>query len=184
MKAILIFICSYLLFHIPGCSPEEEIKEDIENPEENNNAGTENTGLSFSLVGETTQRFTADGGSSQVTFSTSKSWTAEVADTRAVDWCEVSPKSGPAGSETLTFTVQPNDSYDERRATVTLKTGSLNEEFFIIQKQKDALLVSSNKVEMAIEGGEISVEVQSNLNYTCSIYSGPCVAAKVETRTI
>jgi hypothetical protein len=183
MKAILIFLCSYLLFYIPGCSPEEEIKEDIENPEENNNAGTENTGLSFSLVGETTQRFTADGGSSQVTFSTSKSWTAEVADTRAVDWCEVSPKSGPAGSETLTFTVQPNDSYDERRATVTLKTGSLNEEFFIIQKQKDALLVSSDKVEMAIEGGEISVEVQSNLNYTCSIDAdAQSWIIKVETR--
>lgn len=110
-----------------------------------------------------------EGGSATVSFTTTAAWSASVASTRATGWCTVSPTSGTAGSVTLTITTPPNDTYDERNATITLSAGTTKKTFTVKQKQKDGLTVTSNKIEVKAEGGEVTVEVKANVQFTYEI---------------
>lgn len=112
----------------------------------------------------------SDGGTFTVTFTASGDWTASVnAVTRTLDWLSVSPTQGGAGTVTLQISAQPNESYDERNAAVLLTCGNAQQTITVTQKQKDALLVNSHKVEMDAEGGTFSIELQANVNVTYEI---------------
>lgn len=112
----------------------------------------------------------SDGGTSTVTFTASGNWTASVnAVTRTLDWLSVSPTQGGAGTVTLQISAQPNESYDERNAAVLLTCGNAQQTITVTQKQKDALLVNSHKVEMDAEGGTFDIELQANVNVTYEI---------------
>ena len=110
-----------------------------------------------------------EGGSATVSFTTTAAWSASVTATRAAGWCTVSPTNGAAGAVTLTVSTQPNDTYDERNATVTLTAGTARKTFTVKQKQKDGLTVTSNKIEVKAEGGEVTVEVKANVQFTYEI---------------
>lgn len=107
------------------------------------------------------------GGTASVSFSTDAAWTATVneAATRAATWISVSPTSGNAGSHTLAVTTTENDTYDERNAIVTLKAGTTSKTFTVKQKQKDALTVTSSKIELPAIGGQATIEVKANVQY-------------------
>lgn len=79
------------------------------------------------------------------------------------------PESGGAGSHTLTVTTTENDTFDERNATVVLKAGAASKSFTISQKQKNALTVSSNKIEVKAAGGKAVIEVKANVQYEYEI---------------
>ncbi len=112
----------------------------------------------------------AEGGTCTLTFTASADWSVSVnAVTRAVDWLSISPTQGGAGTVTLQVSAQPNETYDERNAAVLLTCGSAKQTITVTQKQKDALLVSSNKVEMDAIGGTFSIELQSNVSVTYEI---------------
>ena len=98
-------------------------------------------------------------------------WTASVgeADTRAIDWLTVSPTSGQAGTATLTITTEPNDTYDERNAAITLTSGGTRKTLTVTQKQRDALTVTSNKVELEATGGDFAIELQANVSVSYEI---------------
>ena len=106
-----------------------------------------------------------EGGTASVTFTSTADWTIDVSEGRAVSWCTVSPTSGSKGTTTLTITTTGNDTYDERNAKVTIKAGATTQSFTITQKQKDGLTVTSNKVEVKAEGGDIAIEVKANVKY-------------------
>lgn len=109
------------------------------------------------------------GGTGTITFSATSSWTASVVNTRSGSWCTISPTSGSAGTATLTITAAENTTPDERNATVTLQAGTASKSFTITQKQKDALTLTSSKIEVAAIGGEISVEVKANIPFDYEI---------------
>lgn len=112
----------------------------------------------------------SSGGTSTVTFTASGDWTASVsAVTRTLDWLSVSPTQGGAGTVTLQISAQPNESYDERNAAVLLTCGNAQQTITVTQKQKDALLVNSHKVEMDAEGGTFGIELQANVTVTYEI---------------
>ena len=99
-----------------------------------------------------------EGETATVTFTSSDSWTIDVTEGRAVSWCSVTPTSGSKGTNTLTIKTTANDTYDERNAKVTIKAGTTTQSFVVTQKQKDGLTVTSNKVEVGAEGGDISID--------------------------
>lgn len=103
------------------------------------------------------------------TFKTNAPWVIDVADTRSSSWCNVTPSNGLAGSHTVRLSVTPNTGYSERRVTVTLKTDLDSKSFIVSQKQKDALILTSNKFEVPKAGGEVIVEVKANINYSATI---------------
>lgn len=119
------------------------------------------------------------GGTANITFSTTASWTASVVNTRSDNWCAVSPASGGAGTVTLTITATENATPDERNATVTLRAGTASKTLTITQKQKDALTLTSSKIEVAAIGGEIGVEVKANIpfDYEIEESSRPWIAS-------
>lgn len=111
------------------------------------------------------------GGTLALTFTTTSDWTASV-DGTASGWLSVSPASGEAGTHTLSLVTTANDSYDERNASVTITSGSVKKTITVTQKQKDALILTSNKVELEAEGGDFSIELQANVEVTYEIESG------------
>lgn len=112
----------------------------------------------------------SEGGTFTMTFTASADWTASVnAVTRSVDWLSISPAQGEAGTVTLQVSAQPNETYDERNAAVLLTCGNAKQTITVTQKQKDALLISSNKVEMDATGGTFGIELQSNVSVSYEI---------------
>lgn len=112
-----------------------------------------------------------DGGTAQLSFTTNAEWTLSCSDTRAVPtWFDVNPKSGPAGTHTVTITtVEPNELYDDRSGFVKIACGGVERSVMVIQKRKDAILLTQSKYELPKEGGTIAVEVKSNMDYTATI---------------
>jgi len=113
--------------------------------------------------------FTDGAGDESITFAVDTDWTLSVAETRAVEWCTPSATSGVKGTATVTFSVTENTGYDNRKAAVTIKAGSTSKTFTISQKQKDALLITTDKYELEQVGGEIEVEVKANIDYQIEI---------------
>ena len=104
------------------------------------------------------------GGTTALRFTASAAWTAEAnAITRAADWISVQPTHGEAGDVTLTITTQPNNTYDERNAAIVITCGKEQKTLTVSQKQRDALLVSSNKIELEADGGDFTIQLQANV---------------------
>lgn len=116
--------------------------------------------------------FKSEGGKSIIEFTAKSDWSVSVVNTRAESWCSVSPLSGKAGKASLTIRTTANETYDERNATITLRAGTDSKNIIVTQKQKDALLVSSSKIEMKKEGGEFTIEVKANVTFSHSIDEG------------
>ena len=117
-------------------------------------------GLSFSNV----------GGDQSISFTTNENWTLSVASTTSgATWCTASAASGSKGTANVKFTVTENTDYDNRSVSVTIKSGTASKTFTITQKSADALLVTTNKYEIAQEGGTIEIEVKANIDYKMEI---------------
>lgn len=116
---------------------------------------------SVTLNSETSPVIVAEGGTTVVRFNTTVDWTAA----SGQPWCTVSPASGKAGEAVVTVKVEKNEGPDERNAVLTLKAGTAQEKITVTQKQKDALTVTADKMEVSARGGEIMVEVQANVTF-------------------
>ena len=153
-------VLGLLLMLCQGCSEDKE-----ENP-----PAPESPSITVES-GEDIPVFDTAGGTLALTFTTTSDWTASV-DGAASGWLSVSPASGEAGTHTLSLVTTANDSYDERNASVTITSGSVKKILTVTQKQKDALILTSNKVELEAEGGDFSIDLQANVEVTYEIESG------------
>lgn len=116
----------------------------------------------------------SDAATWNLTFTASGNWTVEVPAVVS-DWCKISPSSGNAGDATVTLSIEPNNGYDERNASLTVRSGTASATFVVRQKQLDAMLVSSSKVELDEGGGRFEIEVKANVDVKYEIpaqYSG------------
>lgn len=105
-----------------------------------------------------------DGGFSEVSFKASSSWTATVAESIGIDWLTVSPTSGGPGDAVITVTAQPNTNYEERNGAVTIACGGKTRTFTVSQKQTDAIILSTDKVEIGSDATTIEIKLKSNVN--------------------
>ena len=166
MKTLNYFgLLTLLLCHV-ACSKSNESEEPTPTPTPPPSAPTitiDNTLITNGLS------FTDGASEKSITFTTDADWTLSVAETRAVDWCTPSATSGVKGTVTVKFSVTENTGYDNRKAAVTIKAGSTSKTFTVSQKQKDALLITTDKYELEQAGGEIEVEVKANIDYQIKI---------------
>ena len=102
----------------------------------------------------------AGGGQATVGFTSALEWTVDK--DPAIEWLTASPVSGSGGHAQITLTATANEDYDERNAAVTIVSGDLRRSVTVTQKQKDALTLTSNKVEMPSDGGEFTIEFATN----------------------
>lgn len=122
--------------------------------------------------------FGAQGGSAVLIFSTNEPWriTSETAPESAVDaaaWYDIAPPSGDAGGEiNVTVTVDPNEEYAGRGFTLILRGETLEERIEVTQAKKNAIIAGDNRLEIGSEEQTLTVEVQSNVDYTVSVKEG------------
>lgn len=105
--------------------------------------------------------FESAGGSVTVDFTATSSWTAEV----DKEWGSVSMTEGDAGAQSIILEVEENESEDERNATLIITSGTVTESLVIVQKQKNTLLISSERQEVGVDGGTVTIEVKSNVDF-------------------
>ena len=69
------------------------------------------------------------------------------------------------------YRILPNETYDGREAQIIFKdnNSTLSDTVFIYQTTKDALLLSKDHYELEAEGGNIEVEVKSNIDFEVKI---------------
>ncbi len=126
---------------------------------------------SITITGEAVSglNFTSEGGSKPITFTATDDWSVAVASTGSEQWCTVSPLSGTSSQTSVSVTVGPNAGYDDRSVSVNFTCGTQRKTVVVTQKQKDALLVTSDKVEMDNKGGTFTSEVKANISYTVTV---------------
>ncbi len=156
LHLIVVSLLSTILF--TGCDKLEDILGKEENP---NNPQIE--------MNTPEVLFTTDGGNNTILFTTNEAWTAQVINSRADDWCNIHPTSGPAGDATIIVTTTHNDTPDDRTASIVIKAGTASKTVTVSQKQKDALTVTSSKFEIEAEGGEVKIEVKANIDFEYAI---------------
>ncbi len=126
---------------------------------------------SITITGEAASglNFTAEGGSKSITFTATADWSVAVSSTGSEQWCTVSPLSGTSSQTSVSVTVGPNAGYDDRSVSVNFTCGTQRKTVVVTQKQKDALLLTSDKVEMDNKGGTFTSEVKANISYTVTV---------------
>lgn len=110
-----------------------------------------------------------EGGDTKVTFTAAAAWTASVISTKADSWVDVNPKGGDPGPAEIRITTTPNDTYVERNATIQIKCGTQTENIVLTQKQLDNITVTTDKVELGVEGGSFTVEFKTNIDFSYEI---------------
>lgn len=150
------WILSLCFLFVWGCNSESGGKEPIDLIE----------GKIENVVGPATAISTDGKEPVSISFTASKTWSAKAEKT----WCKVTPSSGEEGGNiTVVVTAEANSGYDERNSNVTITCGDAVKHITVTQKQKDAILLTSKKVEAKWEGEEITVEVKANVSFTSEV---------------
>ena len=157
MNKALFYICSIILISLVSC-------------EKSTDDPTTKTSFVISKENETDFnngiKFDCNGWEKIVKFSTNKSWHVT---TDNSSWISVSPDEGEAGDIQLYITVYPNDSYSDREDTITIISDDVTKIIKVTQDQKNELKVYTDEYEVDAEGGPITVDIYSNINYKTEI---------------
>lgn len=91
-----------------------------------------------------------------------------------VDWVkETTDQSRALDTQTKFYTIAPNDTYGPRSTVIRVNEiaagAAKSETITISQAQNNAVLLSTPTFEMGAEGGEITVRVKSNIDFTTEI---------------
>ena len=109
--------------------------------------------------------FPANGGTTNISFSSTRDWTAKITNDRANEWLSINPTSGNAGNAKISISTKANDTTDDRQASISIYSEGRNKSITVTQKQKDALTVTASKFEVGAEGSDIKIEVKANINF-------------------
>ena len=158
MKRLRILFIVALLAGLTGaCRPEMDFVENsFRSSQAEFSDGTTSIGMLFGSA----------SGSASIELAANRSWEASFVNDRARNWCTLSAMSGSRGTVTLTVQVTMNGEYDERSASILFTCDDVTRTIVVTQKQKDALLVTSSRINVPQAGGTFLVEVLSNIEFT------------------
>lgn len=108
------------------------------------------------------------GGTFDILIESSGTWTA-TPDGKVDGWCKLDRRTGPAGKSTLHVSVAENSSYDERNAAIFITCGKARDVVTVTQKYVDALILTSNKVEVGAGESVFTVQVKTNVDVSYEI---------------
>ena len=110
--------------------------------------------------------FEAKGEEKEFTIYCNADWTI----TNESDWCTTNITQGN-GYGRVAVTVEAYSDTEDRNTNLTVKAGDKTEVLTVTQKHGDAIILSKDKFDVPQEGGEIAIEVKSNIEYQVSIPS-------------
>ncbi len=154
MKKILTLL-AIALAALTSCKPEEE---EIVPPEPEQEA--------YLNVYYDNIVFPSNGGEDYFDIESNTDWIIS----NTSDWLTIEPTEGN-GNSSITLTASASDVYDDRNTVITVKAGDKTETFTVTQKYAEALLVTKNKFDIPQEGGDFTIEIQSNISYEIQIDS-------------
>ena len=155
----LLALALCLPFFLIGCSDSDSV--------DNTGGGGDGGGITpdeFQIVVQP-KPFLSEGGEQILKFKTPAKWSI----TGAPAWVKLSPTKGEAGLVEVKITTEPNDTYDERNATMRLLSGFKNMPLTIVQKQKDALTVTTAEFKLKARATTITIEAKTNIDIKCEI---------------
>lgn len=160
-KSLYTFMIALAAFAIAGCKETEEKTPDAPKVIPEMSVLT----TSFSSIPDV-------GGTLSVAITSNADWSVSIP--AEADWLSANPINGEAGENiTITLTAAANEGYDKRTANVTVscknENGEDSAEFTITQKQKGALILTNDVVEVSYEGGKVSVTLSANSDVTYAI---------------
>lgn len=82
------------------------------------------------------------------------------------NWCKLSPASGGEGTSKVELTLEPNPTSQSRETLITVSSGSISQQLKVIQAGAGRLNLDKNTLELAAEGGEVSVGIDASGQYT------------------
>ena len=157
-RFLYIIIPFFVIATFSSCSEEEPLIPEVIVPDDSVDFFTE------SMV------FSANGGTKTLSFKSNVSWTIELSEPQKTEvWCHISQSSGNAGKYNLDVTVDKNEGYEDRNVVLVLTAGDIKRNVIVNQKQKDALTLTTNRFEVGSDGGQIEVEVNSNVEYEIEV---------------
>ncbi len=120
----------------------------------------------FIYSGPSSIELKADGGSSTLTFSANRNWTVASSDF----WVSVSPSSGAASDGPITISVScnPNTTYEDRSATVTITMEGFTQMITVQQPANKGIVLPTKSYILASCERSFEVEVQANVEYSAS----------------
>ena len=116
----------------------------------------------ITLTSEDSYVFSDEGDSHQVEFTATLEWTA----TASENFVTVEPKSGQSGENAITIKMGANPNYEQRTATVTIACGEDKQTINLTQKHKGALLLTDSVLQVAAEGGMVTIVAKATSNVT------------------
>ena len=168
MKKLLILLAVVGLMAV-GCTPEPE--PTTPQPSIEIVSGADNATLDF------TDKF----GSKTVTFKANLDWTA----TASESWVNIPTSKGKAGDNCkITVKVQGNTTNEPRQAKVTISVEGYSVELNVVQAQNNSLVVSPSNVKLEAVGGNFTVEVSANVEFTATLSDGCDWISAVDNRAI
>lgn len=123
-------------------------------------------GYSSPLKGQSVEQQVFETGTNIKTITIGKDDLSKCTVSSNVNWC-----SATIQGASVIISVQPNDTYDERQAIITLNDpeDATTLSFIVVQNQNDAILVDTADYTIPEKGGDVNIMVQSNVNYTVEI---------------
>ena len=161
---------------ILSCSPEKAKEETA--PEIKFNIPSGGI-VSQTSDGNVLVAFPVAGGSASVSFTSTAEWSTE--SSAAVPWCTFSPSSGSSGSSKVNISAEKNSSYEGRRTSFTIKSGTIRKTVTVTQEADEApnenLEVSKDVFSFTSEGGEDTFTITSNVSWAISSTSDWCIVS-------
>ena len=118
------------------------------------------------LVDTTVYEIGAEGGDIAVNLQTNTILSAEI----EADWITLVVPTRALEAHQMLFSVAKNETADPRTATITLSGDGVESEYLTItQSEAKCLIVEKTSYEIASEGGNIVVDLQSNTEVTATI---------------
>lgn len=148
MKKILFYVTVALTVLAVSCQKKEAVADSV------------------TVTSASTVNVPVDGDVVSIAFNANVAWTAK----SSQDWLTLSPAQGDAGDKlTVKASVVKNETLDSRTAEVTITAGTASAKVTVIQGQTDALDIKVLEYEVSVEGGNVEVEVEANVEYSVTI---------------
>ena len=157
----LFYLLMMLSCTLWSCSKSDGPIDDPDNPD-NPDAPT-NVMLDISVSDLV---FGAEGGEKEFTIYCNSDWTI----TNESEWCKTTVNQGDGDSKII-VTVGVYSEMEDRNTNLTVKAGNITKVLTVTQKDGDAIILSKDKFDIPEEGGNVTVEVKSNIQYEVSIPS-------------
>jgi hypothetical protein len=160
---LFLFLLSAIL--LSACGGDNSPSSEPSKPTQTTTPTTTTPTIEIATTENTSPVLSQTSGSAQLSFKASGDWTA----TCSESWIKVSQASGKAGTFTITISASNNDTYDDRKGTVTISIGSVSKAINVSQVQKDAIVLALQDYELDPTSDKLDFEVETNVSLAVAI---------------